>query len=90
WSSRCARWTPYRAGEVSGVGDRLNSRQRENFTNARKKGGGNGAMGFFGRVRAVTLSTAILVVGVGAFAFILKQMSNLYFVTHAVSGVVSV
>lgn len=82
--------TSYLAGEVIGVGDMLNTLQRENFTKARKQGGGNGGMGFFGRVRAVTLSTAIFVVGVGAFAFILNQMYNLYFVTHADSGVVSV
>ena len=73
--------TSYLAGEVIGVGDMLNTLQRENFTKARKQGGGNGGMGFFGRVRAVTLSTAIFVVGVGAFAFILNQMYNLYFVT---------
>ncbi|MGU2238963.1 alginate biosynthesis protein Alg44 [Pseudomonas aeruginosa] len=82
--------TSYLAGEVIGVGDMLNTLQRENFTKARKQGGGNGGMGFFGWVRAVTLSTAIFVVGVGAFAFILNQMYNLYFVTHADSGVVSV
>lgn len=42
--------TSYLAGEVIGVGDMLNTLQRENFTKARKQGGGNGGMGFFGRV----------------------------------------
>lgn len=82
--------TSFLAGEVISVGDMLNTLQRENFTKARKHGIGNGGMGFFGRVRAVTLSTAIFVVGVGAFAVILNQLYNLYFVTHADSGVVNV
>ncbi|MCP1623144.1 alginate biosynthesis protein Alg44 [Pseudomonas nitroreducens] len=82
--------TSYLAGEVISVGDMLNTLQRENFTKARKHGAGSGGMGFFGRFRAVTVSTAIFVVGVGAFAVILNQIYNLYFVTHADSGVVSV
>lgn len=82
--------TSYLAGEVVSVGDMLNTLQRENFTKARKHGAGSGGMGFFGRFRAVTVSTAIFVVGVGAFAVILNQIYNLYFVTHADSGVVSV
>ncbi|MCP1642342.1 alginate biosynthesis protein Alg44 [Pseudomonas citronellolis] len=82
--------TAYLAGEVVSVGDMLNTLQRENFTKARKHGGAGGGMGFFGRIRAVTLSTAIFVVGVGAFAFILNQLYNLYFVTHADSGVVNI
>ncbi|MBO3274850.1 alginate biosynthesis protein Alg44 [Pseudomonas schmalbachii] len=81
--------TAFLAGEVVSVGDMLNTLQRENFTKERKHAGAGG-MGFIGRVRAVTLSTAIFVVGVGAFAFILNQLYNLYFVTRADSGVVNV
>ncbi|MFV3303895.1 PilZ domain-containing protein [Pseudomonas sp. NY15181] len=82
--------TSFLAGEVISVGDMLNTLQRENFTKARKHGIGSGGMGFFSRIRAVTLSTAIFVVGVGAFAVILNNIYNLYFVTHADSGVVNV
>ncbi|MCY1272764.1 Mannuronan synthase [compost metagenome] len=82
--------TSFLAGEVISFGDMLATLQRENFTKARKHGAAGGGMGFFGRVRAVTLSTAIFVVGVGAFGFILNQLYNLYFVTRADSAVVSV
>ncbi|MGV8268436.1 alginate biosynthesis protein Alg44, partial [Pseudomonas aeruginosa] len=47
-------------------------------------------IGLCGRVRAVTLSTSIFVVGVVARACSLNQMYNLIFVTQADSGVVSV
>ncbi|WP_437884142.1 alginate biosynthesis protein Alg44 [Pseudomonas sp. LRF_L74] len=76
-------------GEIISVGNLLHTLQRENFTKARKSGGGGG-MSAFGRFRAVAFSAAIFVIGVAAFAFILQSLYNLYFVTHAQSAKVNV
>ncbi|MFC5696540.1 PilZ domain-containing protein [Pseudomonas sp. GCM10022186] len=77
------------SGELVSAGDLLNTLQRENFTKARKNGAGGG-MGPLGRLKAVTLSAGIFIVGVGAFAYILKSLYGLYFVTHADSAMVAV
>ncbi|TRX75563.1 PilZ domain-containing protein [Pseudomonas mangiferae] len=76
------------SGEMVSVGDLLNTLQRENFTKPRKHAGGG--MDAFGRFRAVGFSLGIFVVGVAAFAYILKSVYGLYFVTHAESAQVSV
>ena len=47
-------------------------------------------MGFFGRMRAVTMSFAVLLVGVAAFATIAHSVYGLYFVTRAKSAMVNV
>jgi mannuronan synthase len=80
----------YLGGELVNTGDLLSTLQRDNFTNARKGKAANGDMGAFGRLRAVTFSLAILLVGLGAFGYISKSLYDLYFVTHAEAGHVSV
>jgi alginate biosynthesis protein Alg44 len=44
----------------------------------------------FGRLRAVTFSLAIFLVGLVAFGFIFKSVYGMYFVSHAQAGLVSV
>ncbi len=78
------------AGELVSVGDLLATLQRENFTKARKQGGQGSGLGMLGRLKAVTFSLGIFVIGVAAFAYILQSLYNLYFVTHAQSAQVSV
>ena len=80
----------YLSGELVGVGDLLNTLQRENFTKARKNGAGGAGMGVLARLKAVTFSLAVFLVGLAAFGFIFKSLYGLYFVTHAQSGLVSV
>ncbi|BAN49553.1 alginate biosynthesis protein Alg44 [Metapseudomonas resinovorans] len=81
--------TAYTSGEMVTMGDMLNTLQRDNFAKARKGKGAGGGMGFFGRLRALTFSLAIFLVGVGAFTYILNQLYQLYFVTHADSAMVN-
>lgn len=80
--------TSYTSGEMITMGDMLGTLQRDNFAKARK-GKGGGAMGFFSRLRALTFSLLIFLIGVGACAYILNQLYNLYYVTHADSAMVS-
>jgi alginate biosynthesis protein Alg44 len=72
------------------MGGVLGTLQRDNFTKARKRGGANNGMSAFARLRAVTFSLGIFVVGLAAFGFVAKSVYGLYFVSHAVSGVVSI
>lgn len=81
--------TSHLSGELVTVGDVIATLQRDNFTKARK-GKGLAQQTPFERLRAVSFSLAIFVVGLGAFGLILKQLYDLYFVTHAESGRVSV
>ncbi|WP_349617436.1 alginate biosynthesis protein Alg44 [Azotobacter salinestris] len=81
--------TSHLSGELVTVGDVICTLQRDNFTKARK-GKGLAQQTMFERLRAVSFSLAIFIVGLGAFGLILKQLYDLYFVTHAESGMVSV
>ena len=81
--------TAHLSGELITVGELLSTLQRENFTKARK-GKAVGGMGAIARLRAVTFSLGLFVVGLLAFGFIFKSVYGLYFVTHAQSGVVRV
>ena len=82
--------TSHLAGDIVSVGEMLATLQRDNFTKARKvKDGGHG-MTPFGRLRAVTFSLAIFLVGLTAFGFIFKSVYGMYFVSHAQAGLVSV
>lgn len=76
------------AGELVNVGEVLHILQRDNFTKARKNGAGGG-MSMLGRLRAVTFSGAIFLVGLAAFGYIGKSVYGLYFVTHAKSAQIS-
>jgi mannuronan synthase len=80
----------YLGGELVSTGDLLSTLQRDNFTKARKSKTSAGGMGALGRLRAVTFSIGVLVIGVAAFATIANSLYNLYFVTHAKSAMVSV
>ncbi|MCO8161433.1 alginate biosynthesis protein Alg44 [Pseudomonas sp. 21LCFQ010] len=82
--------TSHLAGDIVSVGEVLATLQRDNFTRPRKNKAGEGGMGFFGRLRAVTFSLGIFIVGLGAFGFILKTVYGLYFVSHASAGLVTV
>lgn len=82
--------TSHLSGDIVTMGDVLATLQRDNFTKARKvKDGGHG-MTAFGRLRAVTFSLGIFVVGLAAFGFVLKSVYGMYFVSHAQAGLVSV
>lgn len=82
--------TSHLAGDIVSMGEMLATLQRDNFTKARKvKDGGHG-MTAFGRLRAVTFSLGIFIVGVAAFGFIFKSVYGMYFVSHAQAGLVSV
>ncbi|HCS46621.1 MAG TPA: hemolysin D [Pseudomonas sp.] len=82
--------TSHLAGDIVSMGEVLATLQRDNFTKARKvKDGGHG-MTPFGRLRAVTFSLAIFLVGLTAFGFIFKSVYGMYFVSHAQAGLVSV
>lgn len=62
--------TSHLSGDIVTMGDVLATLQRDNFTKARKlKDGGHG-MSAFGRLRAVTFSLGIFVVGLAAFGFV--------------------
>jgi alginate biosynthesis protein Alg44 len=77
------------SGELINVGDLISTLQRENFTKPRK--GGDGApTGLFGRLRAVSLSLGVFLIGVAACAYILYQLYDIYFITHADSAQVVV
>jgi alginate biosynthesis protein Alg44 len=82
--------TSHLSGELVTMGGVLGTLQRDNFTKARKRGGTNHGMSTLGRLRAVTFSLGIFVVGLAAFGFVAKSVYGLYFVSHAVSGVVSI
>ncbi len=82
--------TSHLAGDIVSMGEVLATLQRDNFTKARKvKDGGHG-MSAFGRLRAVTFSLGIFIVGVAAFGFVFKSVYGMYFVSHAQAGLVSV
>ncbi|WP_223505162.1 alginate biosynthesis protein Alg44 [Pseudomonas sp. GL-RE-29] len=82
--------TSHLAGDIVTIGEVLATLQRDNFTKARKiKDGGHG-MSAFGRMKAVTFSLGIFVVGLAAFGFIFKSVYGMYFVSHAQAGLVSV
>ncbi|EJL04871.1 alginate biosynthesis protein Alg44 [Pseudomonas fluorescens Q2-87] len=82
--------TSHLAGDIVGVGDVLATLQRDNFTKARKQKDQNGGMTVLGRLRAVTFSLAIFLVGLAAFGFIFKSVYGMYFVSHAQAGLVNV
>lgn len=81
--------TGHLSGELVNVGDVINTLQRDNFTKARK-GKALAAQTPLERARAVAFSLGILVVGITAFALILRELYSIYFVTHAQSAMVSV
>ncbi|UVE16851.1 alginate biosynthesis protein Alg44 [Pseudomonas sp. LS44] len=80
--------TAHLSGELVSVGELLSTLQRDNFTKPRKDKAGGG-MGVMSRLRAVTVSFGVLLIGAGAFAFISKSLYDVYFVSHAQSALVS-
>ena len=82
--------TSHLSGDIVTMGEVLATLQRDNFTKARKVKDGGSGMTFFGRLRAVTFSLGIFVVGLAAFGFIFKSVYGMYFVSHAQAGLVSV
>ncbi|MBV7553704.1 alginate biosynthesis protein Alg44 [Pseudomonas sp. PDM28] len=82
--------TSHLAGDIVSVGEMLATLQRDNFTKARKMKDGGHGMTAFGRLKAVTFSLGIFVVGVAAFGFVFKSVYGMYFVSHAQAGLVSV
>ncbi|MGY4525745.1 alginate biosynthesis protein Alg44 [Pseudomonas sp. UBA4617] len=82
--------TTHLSGELISVGDVLSTLQRDNFTKARKQKDGGSGLSAFGRLKAVTVTLGVFVVGVAAFGFIAKSLYGMYFVSHAEAGVVAV
>ncbi len=77
------------SGELINVGDLISTLQRDNFTKARK-GGDAAPAGLFGRMRAVSLSFGLFMVGVVAAGYVAYQLYDIYFITHADSAQVAV
>lgn len=77
------------SGELVTVGDLISTLQRENFTKARNNKG-EGPVSPLARLRALGLSLAIFLVGVSACSYVLYQLYDIYFVTHADSAQVMV
>ncbi|GFM86235.1 alginate biosynthesis protein Alg44 [Pseudomonas cichorii] len=82
--------TSHLSGDIVSLGEVLATLQRDNFTKARKSKNESGGMSALGRLRAVTFSLGIFIVGLAAFGFIFKTVYGLYFVSHASAGLVSV
>lgn len=82
--------TSHLSGELITAGDVLSTLQRDNFTKARKQKDSGAGLSAFGRLKAVTVTLGVFVVGVAAFGFIAKSLYGMYFVSHAEAGVVAV
>jgi len=82
--------TSHLSGELISAGDVLSTLQRDNFTKARKQKDGGSGLSAFGRLKAVTVTLGVFVVGVAAFGFVAKSLYGMYFVSHAEAGVVAV
>lgn len=82
--------TSHLSGDIVSMGEVLATLQRDNFTKARKVKDSGSGMSAFGRLRAVTFSAGIFVVGLVAFGFVAKSVYGMYFVSHSTSGLVSV
>ncbi len=82
--------TSHLSGDLVTMGEVLATLQRDNFTKARKVKDGGSGMTAFGRLRAVSFSFGIFLVGLAAFGFIFKSVYGMYFVSHAQAGLVSV
>ena len=81
--------TAHLSGELISMGEVLATLQRDNFTKARKNKGGGSGQSALGRIRAVTFTLAIFLVGLAAFGFIFKTVYGLYFVSHSSAGLVT-
>ena len=82
--------TSHLSGELISIGDVLSTLQRDNFTKARKQKDGGSGLSAFGRLKAVTVTLGVFVVGVAAFGFVAKSLYGMYFISHAEAGVVAV
>ncbi|MGN8260862.1 PilZ domain-containing protein [Pseudomonas sp. SMSB3] len=82
--------TSHLSGELITAGDVLSTLQRDNFTKARKQKDNGSGLSAFGRLKAVTVTLGVFVVGVAAFGFVAKSLYGMYFVSHAEAGVVAV
>jgi alginate biosynthesis protein Alg44 len=82
--------TSHLSGDIVSMGEVLATLQRDNFTKARKNKDSGSGMSAFGRLRAVTFSAGIFIVGLAAFGFVAKSVYGMYFVSHSTSGLVSV
>jgi len=81
--------TSHLSGDIVSMGEVLATLQRDNFTKARKNKGEGSGMSALARLRAVTFSLGIFIVGLAAFGFIFKTVYGLYFVSHASAGLVT-
>jgi alginate biosynthesis protein Alg44 len=77
----------FMSGELINVGDLLNTLQRENFTKARSHTNEGGSL--FSRIKAVSISLLVFLIGVAACSYVLYQLYDIYFITHADSAQVS-
>ncbi|MDU8361143.1 alginate biosynthesis protein Alg44 [Pseudomonas syringae group sp. J309-1] len=81
--------TSHLSGDIVSMGEVLATLQRDNFTKARKVKGSGDGMSALGRLRAVTFTLGIFIVGLAAFGFIFKTVYGLYFVSHSSAGLVT-
>lgn len=79
----------FMSGELINVGDLINTLQRENFTKPRNHKGDEGGT-FLERLRAISVSLVVFLLGVAACTYVLYQLYDIYFVTHADSAQVMV
>src|SRR5690606_16646225 len=70
--------TSHLSGDIVSMGEVLATLQRDNFTKARKNKGEGSGMSALARMRAVTFSLGIFIVGLAAFGFIFKTVYGLY------------
>ncbi|MEK1908105.1 MAG: HlyD family efflux transporter periplasmic adaptor subunit [Pseudomonas sp.] len=77
------------SGELVNVGDLISTLQRDNFTKARNNKA-DAPASLFNRVRAVSMSLLLFLIGVSACTYVLYQLYDIYFVTHADSAQVQV
>jgi alginate biosynthesis protein Alg44 len=78
----------FMSGELINVGDILNTLQRENFTKVRSQKGEDGGS-LFSRIKAMGVSLLVFLIGLAACSYVLYQLYDIYFITHADSAQVS-
>lgn len=80
--------TKFLAGDMTTSGDVIHILNRDNFAKARAKKS-SAALTGKERVKALMGTTIVFLIGVLAFAFIMKNVYNSFFVTKATAGVIA-
>lgn len=80
--------TKFLGGEITQVNDVLTTLNRENFTKARKSNTSAGLTGA-ARIKAVIVTTSMLIAGVGAFSYLVTTLASHFMVSRATIATVS-